>query len=309
MLSGFFKPMKVRSVLFISLSNIGDVVLTFPVFDALCENYPQAIFSVVISPKAKSFFDEHPRVKKVHILEKQAGVKAKVKWLSDLRREKFDLVVDLRNSFLPFMVRSRHRTRPVFAGEQKGHMRDRHLRRLSTVLKGIPLARDRHALYRSGTQETSALAKLKGFRKFVMLAPGAADARKQWPVEGFSQVIRFLLSELKVPVVIVGDRKDAKIVSQHIDVENDNILNLCGQTTLKELAVCIAQARLALVNDSGIMHLASYLDIPTIALFGPTDPQLYGPWGRKSTWLRAASGRMLDITPRQVIEAIARELV
>ncbi|MBF0386810.1 MAG: glycosyltransferase family 9 protein [Candidatus Omnitrophica bacterium] len=290
------------------MSNIGDVILTFPVFDALAEAYPQALFSVVVSPKAKSFFEGHKRVKRVHILEKQSGVRAKVQWLSDLRREKFDLVVDMRNSMLPFLVRSRRRTRPVLLGESNGHMRDRHLRRLRTALKNIPLARDRHSLYGAKGEEQAAGLLLHGLKNFVLLAPGAADARKQWTSAGFSQVIRFLVNDAQVPVVLVGDRKDLKFAEQVMSYGPVGVLNLCGKTSLKELAFILNQARLAVVNDSGVMHLASYLDIPTIALFGPTDPDLYGPWGKKAFCLRSPTGRMADIGPRMVIDVIAREL-
>ncbi len=308
MLSRFFKPLKVRTILFISLSNIGDVILTFPVFDALCEAYPDALFAVVVSPKAKFFFEGNPRVKKVYILEKQAGIRAKVRWLADLRREKFDLVVDMRNSMLPFMVRSRRRTYPVFSGERTGHMRDRHLRRLRTVLKDIPLARDRHVLHSVKGEEESALALLKGIRGFVLVAPGAADARKQWTPDGFAQVVRYLINEVNVPVVIAGDRKDAKSAELVLKDISSGVLDLCGKTSLKELAYVVSKARLAVVNDSGVMHLASYLDIPTVALFGPTDPDLYGPWGKNSRWLRSPSGRMADLSPRMVVDAVSGEL-
>lgn len=305
MFSTLFKPPRMRTILFISLSNIGDVILTFPVFDALCEAYPEALLSVVVSSKAKTFFEGHPRVKKVYILEKQAGIRAKVRWLADLRREKFDLVVDLRNSMLPFMVRSRRRTRPVLAGEAAGHMREKHLRRLRSVLKDVPFARDRHALYGVKGEEQAALALLQGLKKFVLVAPGAADARKQWTQEGFIQVIRYLVLERKVPVVLAGDQKDAKLAELIMKEVPAGVLNLCGQTSLKQLAYVAAQARLAVVNDSGIMHLLSYLDTPTIALFGPTDPAVYGPWGKKARWLRSPSGRLGDIGPRAVIDAIA----
>ena len=305
MLSRFFKASKVRTILFISLSNIGDVVLTFPVFDALCEAHPDALFSVVISTKGKSFFEGHPRVKKVHTLEKRSGIGEKIRWLRELRREKFDLVVDLRNSMLPFLTRARRRTRPVFAGESAGHMRDKHLRRLSTVLKNIPLPSNRHALHWSSEESKSMASMLMGVTGFIVVAPGAADERKRWTQDGFVQVIRFLLQKPGIRVVMVGDRKDARFAELVLKDISGGVINLCGVTSLKQLAFVISKARVVLVNDSGTMHLASYLNVPTVALFGPTDPRLYGPWGSHGQVVRSSSGRMADIAPGEVISVLA----
>ena len=308
MLSRFFKPLKVRTILFFSLSNIGDVVLTFPVFDALCEAYPQALFSVIVSAKGKAFFEKNPRVKKVYIFEKQSAVHEKVRWLHDLRREKFDLVVDLRNSLLPFLTRSHRRTRPVFAGEASGHMRDKHLCRLKTVLKDVPLPQSRHALSFSKEEELSAGSLLMGLKDFAIVAPGAADGKKRWIPEGFVKVIRYLMKEAGVPVVVLGDRHDAKAAAPILKEISGGILNLCGATSLKELAFIISKARVAVVNDSGIMHLASYMNIPTVALFGPTDPERYGPWGKGAHVVQSLSGRMVDIEPIEVITALSKAM-
>ncbi|MBF0593677.1 MAG: glycosyltransferase family 9 protein [Candidatus Omnitrophica bacterium] len=304
MLSRLFAPAKVRSVLFISLSNIGDVVLTFPVFDALCEAYPDALFSVIVSAKAKAFFEGNPRVKRVHILEKQTGIPSKVRWILELRRDKFDLVVDLRNSMLPFLTRSRRRTRPVFAGESVGHMRDKHLRRLQTVLKDIPLPQNRHALFWDKSEKLAVDGLLAGCARFVIVAPGAADDRKRWTDSGFVEVIRYLKDVRGLNVILVGDRKDAGIAGGILKSVPDGVVNLCGRTSLKELALVLSKARLAVVNDSGIMHLASYLNIPTVALFGPTDPLVYGPWGKKACVVRSASGRMSDLAMDDVLNAV-----
>jgi heptosyltransferase-2 len=305
MLSRFFKPSKVRTILFISLSNVGDVVLTFPVFDALCQAYPDALFAVVVSPKGKSFFEGHPRVRQVHILEKQAGLAGKVRWLRELRREKFDLVVDLRNSMLPFLTRARRRTRPVFAGESQGHMRDKHLHRLKTVLRDIPLSTGRFALHWTKEESAAAMALLRGASEFAVVAPGAADDKKRWTPQGFVDVIRHLTQEMKMTVIVVGDRRDGKFAAQILKGLPGGVMNLCGITSLKTLAFVMSRARLALVNDSGALHLASYLNVPTVALFGPTDHRRYGPWGSRGRVVHSASGRMDDVRSSDVIEAVS----
>jgi len=143
-----------------------------------------------------------------------------------------------------------------------------------------------------------------GVKNFVVVAPGAADGKKRWTEEGFTDVIRYLRQGFTGSVVVLGDRKDARIAAQILKNIPGGIVNLCGLTSLKELSYIISQARLAVVNDSGIMHLASYFDVPTVALFGPTDPGRYGPWGKNARIVRSFSGRMIDIESREVIAAI-----
>jgi ADP-heptose:LPS heptosyltransferase len=83
-------------------------------------------------------------------------------------------------------------------------------------------------------------------------------------------------------VVFVGDQPDRAVAETICRRMTAPAVNLCGRTTLPQLAVILSRSLLAVVNDSAPMHLASYLDVPVLALFGPTDPRAYGPWSKKS---------------------------
>lgn len=108
-------------ILFITLSNIGDVILTFPVFDALHERFPDARISVVLGPKAKALFEGNPFVDQLVVFDKRSTLKEKWRWLRELRRERFDLVVDLRNSMMPYLVRRSGVSRPSAPFKKPGH--------------------------------------------------------------------------------------------------------------------------------------------------------------------------------------------
>jgi heptosyltransferase III len=300
--------MPVRNILLVSLSNIGDVILTFPVFDTLCDRFPDAKISLVIGPKARGLFEDNPRVGRLFILEKRSSVKDKVRWLRDLRREKFDLVVDLRNSMLPFLVRSKRATRPALSRVKDMHMKDKHFRRLRLVVKDAYPAEERFAFYANEHDRHRTRLILSGAKNYVVVAPGAADHRKRWGLSRFAALIRHLAVDCKVRVVVVGDRKDAREAERMFRKLPGGVMNLCGLTTLKELGVILQGARLAILNDSGIMHLASYLNVPVVALFGPTDPALYGPWSRKSVVIRR--GKDMDSIPvSEVVEIVDKCLI
>lgn len=296
----------VKRILLISLSNIGDVVMTFPVFDALHETFPEAEMMVMVGPKAKGFFVGNPWVKKTIVYDKHLSWVGKLRWFWELRRERFDLVVDLRNSLLPFLLNTRYLTRPVFLSA-RGHMKEKHVRRLHLVVKDPVIPRDRYALYLSTQEMASVSAMIPDTDRYILIAPGAAHRLKRWTGDGFWAAIRHIVDRYGRKVVLVGDQSDRAISERLAFDRPEQVIDLCGFTTLLGLAGVVKGAELAITNDSGIMHLASYFDIPTIALFGPTDPALYGPWSSRSRVLRQGTA-MQDITSADVLNAIDQEL-
>ena len=118
----------INKILFITLSNIGDAILTLPALDQLAAAYPQAQITVITAVRPKEIFESHSAVKFVIVYDKRSGVKDQIKLMRSLRREKFDLVVDLRNTFLGAALIAPRRI-PFFLRLPKSvkHMRDVHL--------------------------------------------------------------------------------------------------------------------------------------------------------------------------------------
>ena len=88
-----------KKILFITLSNIGDCILTLPVLDFLRQKYPQASITCLVPPRPREIFINNPAVKEVVIFDKHAKLSDKIKLFFALSKENFDIVVDLRNSF------------------------------------------------------------------------------------------------------------------------------------------------------------------------------------------------------------------
>ena len=297
---------KVDRILLVSLSNLGDIVMTFPVFDALRETFPSAEISIIVGPKGEGLFSTNPYVQKTIVFHKSLPWREKWRWFMELRRQRFDLVVDLRNSMLPFLLNARCVTRPVFT-KTRSHMKDKHLRRLSLVIDDVAVPKEKYAGFLSQAELNKAEAKVNGGEDFVLVAPGAADRKKRWGEEGYAELIRQLVEKRVCLVVVVGDQRDRPAVDRILKNIHGRIVNLCGLTTLPELIGVIRRAGLAVTNDSGIMHLVSYFDVPTVALFGPTDPFFYGPWSSQKSVLRKSTS-ITDITVPDVLAAIDKHL-
>ena len=281
---------KINRILVISLTNIGDVILTFPVIDILKRDFPSARLSIVIGPKAESLFCGNPNLDNVYVFDKHQSLLKTLSWVFQLRRQRFDLVVDLRNTAIPFMISPRHRTSCRVDKVSNTHMRDKHLNRLRSVHAFEAEDSAPKALFIPEPDKNYIdeliNKKIETGQKYVVIAPGAADSSKRWSEEDFAFVCDRLIEDHNVKIVFVGGEEDRKVVQRIDKLMEAGSLNLCGRISLVRLAELFAHCFFTIVNDSAPMHLASYLNVPVLALFGPTDPQKYGPWGTRSHMIK-----------------------
>lgn len=119
----------------------------------------------------------------------------------------------------------------------------------------------------------------------VLIAPGTTWETKQWKAEGFAAVARHFLAQ-RMPVALIGARKD-QAVCDLVERDAPGVANLCGRTSLGELAALMQHAAMVITNDSGPLHLAVALGRPTVSVFGPTDPLWIGPYQRPDATLSA----------------------
>jgi lipopolysaccharide heptosyltransferase I len=137
------------------------------------------------------------------------------------------------------------------------------------------------------TAHIDALLACYGLRTqpFVVLVPGTIWPTKHWHVEGFAAVARHLRGS-GWAVVLAGSPSE-RPRCQAVASLAPGILDLCGQTTLSELAALIRRAELCVTNDSGSMHLTVALGRPVVSVFGPTDEVWIGPYRRPEAVVRA----------------------
>lgn len=285
------KPSEIRKILIVSLTNIGDVILTFPVMDVLIRDFPAAKISVVVGPKAESLLRGNPRFDQVYVFDKHQTAVRTLFWIGQLRRERFDLIVDLRNTAIPFLVPCRWRTPLWTLNHPSVHMTQKHLNRLQLVYRAVSQsAPPRRCVFIPAQDEEAAGRLLKNtggaIPRYAVIAPGAADEAKRWTQRGFAEICYNLIRKYYLDIVFVGDENDRHFAQRITEIISENTLNLCGETTLPQLAAVLKGCVLAVGNDSAPMHLASYLDVPVLALFGPTDGRNYGPWGGGGRYLQ-----------------------
>jgi ADP-heptose:LPS heptosyltransferase len=284
------KKKDVKRILVITLTNIGDIILTTPVIAALDREFPEARIDVMVGPSGKDIFREHPRIFKLIIYNKRTPINEKRRLVRKLKRTKYDLVVDLKNTLFPILIGSKYRTSPIQTASRKmGHKKDSHLCKLAFL--GIDTKNVPYFLHVSPEDKDYVERLLKrgsGSGKLVVVSPTAKSLIKRWGKKRFAHLADRLIDELGASLVMVGDRSDKDTIDEIMGQikASPKPLNLSGLTSIPQLAHLAKVAKLVITNDSAPMHVGAAVGAKVLAIFGPTDPRKYGPKGRGSVVIR-----------------------
>lgn len=128
--------------------------------------------------------------------------------------------------------------------------------------------------------------------EIIGFSPGAAwGPSKRWPAESFAKAASNLCSDSQRQAIFFGSTADSDLIADILEKTPENSAGLAGTfARLHHLAAAISRCRLLVTNDSGPMHLAAALGVPVVALFGPTDERISGPW-------TGASGKAIILRP------------
>ena len=273
---------EIKRALVITLSNVGDVILTTPVVKTLILNFPDVRIDVMVGPNGKEVFEKDPAVSKVIIYDKHAPVIEKRRISSKLRRLKYDLVVDLRNTIFGLLLGPRYRTSTIqMVPKGIRHRIDAHLWRLKAL--GIELLYHQSYIHipQEDEERVTKLLEAGGVGKdFIVVAPGAKSHLKRWPEDNFVQLCDKVIAELGMAIVFTGVGGESDIIERISGKMKTKAFNAVNKTNLRELAALLKKARVVVTNDSAPLHLACAVGCRALALFGPTDPEKYGPTGQ-----------------------------
>lgn len=309
---------RVRRSLFITNTRIGDAILTTGLLEALHAEDPEARWTVVAGPVAAPLFAETPFVERVIPLTK---LRLSAHWLllwSRLVGTSWDTVVDLRGSAISRLLPARRRflRRSIRADH-------RHKVVQAAAVIGREAQPPSPRLRLSEATRAAALASLPA-GPILALSPSANRIGKTWPLDRFIALMDRLtspgapLAGWAVAVLGGPDERDAaRALSESLP--GRDIRDVTGEGLLATAAL-LERANLFVGNDSGLMHMAAAMDCPVVALFGPTDERLYGPWtpnrrlvraeaevvtfGSTSRTVSETQTQMLGITVDQALEAV-----
>jgi heptosyltransferase-2 len=310
---------------------LGDVILSLPALRDVRRAFPSASLGVVARSKVATLYQAVPEVDAVLRAD---GLFHEVSAL----RGRFDLGILLPNSFgtaLAFVLagiperwgyatqgRTTLLTRhaPVSSGV-RGRSQVHYYRAMLAAM-GLPTSDGLDTSIVPPPSWVEAGRALLGPGRFLGIAPGAAKGTaKQWPPERFALAADRLSQELGTSVVLLGAKEDAVAAASVAALMKTPSRNLCGRTDLSAFVGVVACLDGLVANDSGAMHLGASLGIPTVGVFGPTNPDETHPVGPRATFVRGVAECspcrhavcpidhrcLMSVDPKDVVDALLQE--
>ena len=309
---------EIHNVLIIQLGDIGDVVWTTPTFWAVKGAYSHANISVLLREGYGCLLASDPAIHRIFEVKTNLGgfLYSTIKHLQlikELRREKFDLVFDLRSgdrgaimarltgapirasllyqdvSFWRNMLFTHLLMEPAPPKDRVLGAAEQSLR----IIRGfginaettIPMLRvsDKvmNVVHRI-LMESGIKPKMSdSFYRFITINPFSRWAYKEWSYDKWVGVIDWLWDEFHIPAVIIGSRGEAVRASELVNKCSGTAYSLAGKTTLAELAGVLSLTNFHLGVDSAAPLIAAAVGTPTITIYGPSDWRDWSPVGKK----------------------------
>ena len=267
-------------LLFVTLSNIGDLVMTTPVLESLHALYPDHVIDVVADQRSGELLQPCPYLGELIWKNKRSSWSDKRKLFRKIRAHHYAVAVDLRGPWLARLARASKRARKASL-EPGMHAVEHHFTALAKLSGSDSIPPMKLWLSQLAKDKANELITATPHKKWLAVAPGANWPGKIWPAEQYTAAIN-LLADSFDGVLVLGNNADMPLCRQVVAQSSLPSINLCGRTTLPETAACLAKATAFIGNDSGLGHMAAALGIPTLTVFGQGDPTRYRPWGNQA---------------------------
>ena len=301
------------SVLVVKLSAIGDVIHALPVSYAIKETYPEARVTWVVEPPAYDILKDNPYIDNIIVFEKKkfksmrGFLKNYGPFTKILNADKYDASLDLQGLFKSAAIAwsakapirlgtcnmremSHKVSRPVVGPNANGHIVERYLdvvRELGCQVNKVVFPMEISQRDQQAAEGAMQQAGIRMENPYVVLAVGANWPNKRWPTRYYAKLSDWLYDRKIIPVIIGGGMLDSTLAGE-IDAEAEiPPIILVGKTTLKQLAHVIKNAKAVVGGDTGPVHLAAGLGVPTVMVMGPTDANRNGPYGQLENAIEA----------------------
>jgi heptosyltransferase-2 len=286
---------------------IGDVVMTLPAVAAIRKRWPGAQIHVLAKPWVAEIYRRSPDVDGIIVFQEpgsHAGIKGKWRLAAEIRSGRFDCAILLQNA-IEAAILAWLAGIPLRAGynsDGRGALLTHSVRRTKAIrqvhqidyylemVRALGcLATERSVVLLPGSNEPDTVRNLfnqygiESGRPLIGIAPGAAyGPAKKWFPERFASVADRLIDETGAQAILFGSGNDKESASAVARNARHPMIDIAGKTNLSEAMALIAKCKLFLSNDSGLMHVAGALGIPTVGIFGSTNPATTSPVGKKS---------------------------
>ena len=296
-----------KNILIRGTNWIGDAVMTMPAVAAVRKTFPDARISILAKPWVAEVYRLSSALDEVILFQSpgvHGGIRGKIRLARELKSMGFDVAILLQNAIEAAII-ARLAGIPVRAGyntDGRGLLLTHSVRRTEAIRKVHQTGYYLEMVQSLGCQSAGADVRLRPGRDYDVLAEGIFDAcgigregvfvgigpgatygpAKRWFPERFAAVADRIIDDYSARVIVFGSNDDRESADKVQQYARNTLINLAGKTNLKETIAMMARCNLIISNDSGLMHVAGALNIPTVAIFGSTNPVATSPVGDKS---------------------------
>ncbi len=300
-------------LLIVKLNAIGDVLFATPLVEACRQVWPDAQIDWLLGRHSEPILRGHPSLHQRIFYEGPWGGTGLASLLYyrhimlTLRANRYDVVFCLHRNFAAQLLCAGTRA-PLRVGFQLGlsrrtmthqvyfddriHETERYLNLLRALGHDvgnpgmrIGLTNESQVLAELLLQEVGPRRPLLGLLPGGGRNPGTVMLIKRWPAERYGELARRLIGATKGTLLVMGSPDEQELCDEVTAAAGEGAYSLCGRTDLTMLAAILARCQVVVANDSGPLHIAAALGVPTVALFGPTDPRLVSPLGPQHRFL------------------------
>ena len=285
-----------NKTLVIRFSSIGDVVLSSPLIRVLHKRFPSSQIDFVVRKEYADLVRYNPNLNFIFEFDVQGGFQELRRLASIIRREKYDLIIDIHNSLRSRYIRSfsgakkvvainkRIFARTILVRLKKNYYRDivsvvdRYIEPVKTYgiendAQGLEIFIPDETMHKVSGKVSS--LKLHMCEKIIGFCPSAKHATKRWPEERFIEAGIRLVRELKAKIILFGGKNDTILCATIAEGINKKSEGECAveysdQFSLLETAAAMQFCDVIVTNDSGLMHIAAAMKKKLVAIFGST---------------------------------------
>ena len=255
---------------------LGDCVMATPAIENIVKAYPDIEITLMGSFVSSSLFEAHPNVKKI-ILDESRNARSRLFWLYKMAKnlETFDIALSFRRTstskLFMFFIKAKQKANYTRLSSEVLHQVIRYNDFVNKTLKLTTSAGPLQLYFNAVNYDKPTLG----------INPGASyGSAKRWYPEKFASVA-IALSQ-RYDIVLFGGPGEVDIASdiekELIKAKIQNYKNLAGKTSIKTLCEKIGGLDLFITGDSGPMHVAAAFNVPTVAIFGPTNDAETSQW-------------------------------
>lgn len=306
-----------KNILLIKMSSLGDVLHTLPFAAELRKLYPKAKITWLVHPQFAGFVPDPPVIDEVIYFDKKKfnkmGLSEKWQYFCELKEllhsKHFDLVLDMQGLFKSAVMAamsgcdnrlgycelregSSFVSKAIKGNHSQEHVIERYLDVARYLGADVPVGELDFPMPDLSKETESLTAKLKEegmplqagkLPEYVVLVPGARWETKEWPPSHYAELAQMIVEDGRY-VVLAGGPDDAAKGAVIKEISKcDQVIDMTGKTSLRELAALIKGCCVYISADTGPLHFAAALKKPLVAMYGPTKADRTGPYGSKNS--------------------------